>query len=128
MIERRNPLPAGRYWLDVPAAKLEELQGFFAANASRVHVESTEQDDGVTWMLFTVSEALPWFAVNFGYPTVAGANVHSKADVVQTPDLPPGPAETAQGLLDQAGNAVHLIGIGFAVLIGLKILEAVKRK
>jgi len=128
-LERRNPLPVGRYWVDATAPKAVELTGYFAANASRIHVEVTEgAGDDVVFFIFSVSQPVPWFAENFGFPTVAGAGVHSKADAVQSPDLPPSAAETAEGLLHKAGAAVELVGIGIGLLIILKVLEAARKK
>ena len=127
-LERRNPLPVGRYWIDVAAGKALELDGFFKSHAARVHVENTEESGEVTFYIFSVSEPVPWFAVNFGFPTVAGPNIHSKADAVQSPDLPPSTAETAEGLLKKAGSLLELAAWGVGILIGIKILEAAKRK
>lgn len=126
-LERRNPVPVGRYWLDVPASKVEDFNGFLKSNSERIHVENTEGTD-VVFYIFSVSEPVQWFAANFGFPEIAGANVQSKADAVQTPDLPPSAADTAEGLLNKAGKLVEFVGIGLGLLLALKLLEATRKK
>jgi hypothetical protein len=130
-LERRNPLPTGRYWIDATSAKAPELEGYFQSNSARIHVETTEgagETEGTIFYIFSVLAPVPWFATNFGFPTVAGPEIKSKSDTATVPDLPPDAAETGQRLLAKAGTVVELVGLGIGVLIGLKLLEAFRSK
>lgn len=83
-LERKNPLPIGRYWVDVPEANLPEFQAWLAERPTQIHVEATDQAlADLTWYLFAVSSPVPWFGP--GTPTIAESWVHSREDTVQRP-------------------------------------------
>jgi hypothetical protein len=113
-LERKNPLPIGRYWVDVPDADLSKFQQWIAERPSQVHVGSTKRietdnsgwqmwwpdaEQAVTWYLFTVLSPVPWFGP--GYPTIADANIQTADDTVQKP--PPQPSMIDQ-LLGASGQ------------------------
>jgi len=95
MQKQTDPLPVGRYSLDVadfPEGHIDEWHGFVHANASKLKVTENEEHDaegGVPKRLFTIFEVTePVFfpAQNFGFPTIAPANVKSESDTIQAPD------------------------------------------
>lgn len=83
-LERRNPLPPGRYWLDAFPPHLEELQAWVAANRGAVRVAATEHYDakpastfGWTaalperqWTLFDVTTPVEFPNLSLGYPEI----------------------------------------------------------
>lgn len=97
---RTNPLPPGRYWLDVSdtpkAATVDEWNDWHEANASKVSVETTEETPAEhgnprrLFVIFKVSSPVFFPAGNFGFPQVAGPNVHSEQDVFGAPEPDPG--------------------------------------
>jgi hypothetical protein len=105
-LERKNPLPVGRYWVDVPSGDLPAFQQWLAERPSQIHVDGTAErlsynwlnnlggafGANVTWYVFKVLSPVPWFGP--GYPTIATADIVSIDDTVQRP--PPEP-----GFLDQ---------------------------
>lgn len=120
-LERRNPLPAGRYWIDVVSTKAEEFTGYLVAMGDRVHVEGTEAGEPL-WFLFTVKAPVPWFPINFGYPTIAPPTIKSKADTVSRPDLPKDGVDQIDDALGGVGGAAkHLIEV-CAVIGGALLL------
>jgi len=115
-LERRTPLPVGRYWLDVPANKTGDFNGYLAASTDRVKVETTEgEGEGGTFYIFRVLQPVPWFAVNFGFPNTAGPEVKSRADTIQAPDLP-------KDGLDQVGDALEGVGKTGKVIVSVALV------
>ena len=87
VLERRNPLPAGRYWKDIFEADAEAFGEWLKDNHETVKVRTTEHIDGDPprdWLLFEVTAPTMWDGP--GYPDIATANVHTSADTVQRPD------------------------------------------
>jgi hypothetical protein len=108
-LERRSPLPVGRYWVDIPASKTAEFAGYLAGN-DRVRVEVTEGGgDGGTFFVFRVLAPVPWFAANFGFPNTAGPEIKSRADTVQAPDLPLDGTDAIDAALHSGGALGGLI-------------------
>lgn len=121
-LERRNPLPAGRYWIDVVSAKQDEFTGYLAAMGDRVHVEATEAGEPL-WFLFQVKTPIPWFPINFGFPTIAPASIKSKADTVSRPDLPKdGADQIDDAVKGLAGSGSRLLEVG-ALIAGAILLS-----
>jgi hypothetical protein len=121
-LERRSPLPVGRYWVDVPSSKSADFEGYLQANAARIHVEGTEAGEPL-WFLFSVSEPVPWFAVNFGYPTIAAADVKSKADTAERPDLPKDGSDQVSDALESVGSLGQSIIVAAAIGGALVLLS-----
>lgn len=115
---RQSPLPVGRYWVDIPASKQAEFDGYLQGN-ERIRVEVTEGggDEG-TFYVFRVLQPVPWFAVNFGFPNTAGPEVKSRADTVQAPDLP-------KDGVDQIDDALHSGGALGGLVMGLAMVAGV---
>lgn len=131
--ERRNPLPVGRYWVDVfdlvstaPATKGQNEQTAFRAwlrrNAATVKVERTQSFDtepARDFYIFKVVASTPWEGP--GFPTIAPSGVQSSDDTVTK--LPP-----EKDPLDKLGDALSVpspssfalilaVGLGGLVLV-----------
>jgi hypothetical protein len=142
MIEHRNPLPAGRYWVDVTAttevrgtdpdvnASLpprDQMSQWFSVHKSTLRPVSTvdhaDAEPPRAWYLFDVLAPTPW--VGIGLPSAAG-NVKSEADTTNRPDPSPdlldAIASPLSGLASSAGRA--LAG-GVIVLAAVATLVAV---
>ena len=125
MIERRNPLPVGRYWIDVstdPVATGTWL-GFLDAAKGFVHVENTESDPDFAFSIFTTTKELVWPS-GIGQPTIAPASVKSRADTITRPDYEPDVTDqipTARKILAGAGNVVTLLVVGIGVVLLVKV-------
>lgn len=127
-LERRNPLPPGRYWLDVhgPRSDAEGPQrdrnvhfGIWKSrNSDAVHVEKTQsfpdEDPPRNFVIFRTIKEIPWgpeMADVLGFPTIATDDVQSSDDTVQRP--PP----EAPDLADQLKTIVlwtagAVVGVG----------------
>lgn len=126
-VQRANPLPAGRYWVDVFATDSPDFSSWLAANRSTVSIVSTEHFDANAggpardWVLFQVSAPTPWSGP--GFPTIADASVTSSSDTAQRPDPAPDPTTTLADAIDRQARSWGtgtLIGIG--VGLGLVLL------
>jgi hypothetical protein len=109
--EKRQPLPPGRYWIDVIGPdKTARFASTLALGAAHgiTNVEASESwtpgilEDGEpqTWFLFTVNQTdflgrkvagLEFDTKEFGFPTIATAEIQAKDDTVQKP---PDPTDT----------------------------------
>jgi len=124
-LERRSPLPKGRYWADMFVQpdfdQVAAMNEWLTANRGVVRLESSQSFDSDpprTWYLFEVTGGpggtfLPEW-VGIGFPTIATADVHSSDDTVQKPDPEGGPAW---------GFGLILVGAG---LLALALRDVVK--
>ena len=115
VVERRQPLPPGRYWVTVTSSdsapdRMTHFLQWTASNAQTVIVDKTESAglkvNGL-FCIFTVLQPTAWDAQQFGYPNVAGPEIQTSDDTVQRPPVP-----TAGGMISD------LIGDFFASPIG----------
>lgn len=127
-VETRNPLPAGRYWIDVSKepVPLGTWQGFLSAFAEFVHVDTTEEDEDFAFSIFTTSKALVW-PEGIGYPTIAGADIKSRADTVQRPDPEPDLIDqipTVKQIVSGVGDTVKLVAVVVGIIVAVKFLSS----
>jgi len=124
MIQRADPIPPGRYWLNFKnsgmdgGAQSAAWVAWVRTNPETVRVESTQEGDadGFSFVVFTVlSPTSRWPTQplkNFlGFPSVAGSKVSGPDDVIQSP-APPPPADAPGGVIDQVTGALKVIGYG----------------
>lgn len=103
-LERRSPLPVGRYWVDVPRDRFEAFNRWLSMHATAVKVQATEartdpmdepfgpgEIPPVTWFLFRVLQPVAWEGP--GFPSIATDDVHSAEDTADRPDPEPDVAE-----------------------------------
>lgn len=127
---RTNPLPVGRYWLDVFGDNRDKMASWVTSGGSSVQVQDTESFDENSggpardFYIFKVLAPLAWDAVTFGYPTVADSSVNSSDDTVQKPAV-----ESTQDILQAAGDTVTKIAFWGAIIVGgvlvLKTVDAI---
>lgn len=87
--ERRSPIPAGRYWLDLSAAGAERFAQWRDMFSGYVKVETVQRNDesGREFVIFEVLLPTDRWPDSFGlgFPSVAPPNVRTLADVLATP-------------------------------------------
>lgn len=126
---RQNPLPAGRYWIDVFGDNRDKMSSWVTTQVGAVKVQDTESFDETSdfpardFYIFQVVSPAPWDAVTFGYPTLADSAVQSSDDTVQKPTV-----ESTSDILQGAADTVTKIAFWSAVVIGgvlvLKTVDA----
>lgn len=131
VVERRQPLPAGRYWITVISSdsapnRMSNFLQWCDANKARVTVEKSEPvindtNNGV-FRIFRLSKPTKFDTAQFGFPNVAGPEINTSDDTVQRPP-PPTPASTLQDLL---GNLTLPGSVGQWAFIGLVAFLALK--
>jgi hypothetical protein len=117
-LERRDPLPPGRYWIDTFDEKIDVFESW--ASSSGAVVDQREQFAGPrsstslpekkgVWFLFHTSSPASFPQKDLGFPTIADSNVKTKADTVQRPETP-----TAFGMLSDffSGDVAPLLVVG----------------
>lgn len=105
-IERRDPVPAGRYWIYIDEKESSRWQAWVKAQQGKVAVIATEAQQSMAtwlpaifvtrwdldiikstvgyWLLFDVKEPVPW--VGLGLPTsVIDPHVHSSSEIMTAP-------------------------------------------
>lgn len=138
-VERRRPLPAGRYWIDItpkdrkawdiwrdgmkdiPSVTIEKTEHFEAGESGWNPFgegdlpEYPERD----FVIFSLSSPnLAWEAAGLKSPTIAPAEIQGSADTVNRP--PPEPSAT-----EQIASAVGSFGTAAKVGIGIAAAAAV---
>lgn len=130
-LERRNPLPAGVYWIDVANVKAAGLHAWRQANKATVRVAKTRVDSdlGFTWLLFEVSAPTPWSDARvYGYPNIAEQGIKTEFQPAFTP---------SKNVLDQLADATPSAGVmgklfwlaafgvgAFALIEALKVIKS----
>jgi len=93
-LERGNPLPVGRYWIDILQKYVPDFNDFLSRVGRSIHVEQTKEHlnasgGGVTSFLFTNTNPLvPWDNTKFGYPNI-GTGITDLDQTGQVPDPAP---------------------------------------
>lgn len=128
-LERRRPLPAGRYWIDVLASDLELWTVWSSVMMKLDHLKviTTESYDAVggaearDFIIFeTSAETIGW-PEKLGSPTIAAKNVTSSADVTNKPDAPLDVTDQVAASLDSMKTGAKA-AIGVGVAIGVVVL------
>ena len=119
-VEKRNPLPLGRYWVDIRQQYLPEFQALLGQVGRGIFVIQTkEREDPFTTggrntgYLFDVRDPLiPWDATKYGYPTIATGIT----DLDQTGQVPaPEPLLPSLGSFEGAGTALLILAALWAL-------------
>lgn len=129
-IERRDPLPVGRYWIYVLEDELDGWDEWAREHSTSVRVVATERkkklpefrpaifstrpdlsiilDEAGAWILFDVLSPTPW--VGFGLPTiVTDMSITQSSQVEQAPDPVPDD-QLAKDVWDEVKGLVLLAG------------------
>ena len=149
-----NPLPDGRYWVELSSPEREKFDTWRADNSGQVKVETTESDEETSppwsFYIFTVKGMTPvpggtgsifipvtWPANDFGFPSLAPDNVKSRDDVIQHPDLPKSGTDQLGDLLGGKGeggllggleSGLKIAGYGLGAYVLVKIFGALRGK
>lgn len=115
-LERRNPLPLGRYWVDIQRKYVPDFDNFLRIVGRGIFVRQTKEREDPhttgganTGYLFDVLDPLiPWDSTRYGYPTIA-TNI---TDLDQTGQVP-----TAEPLIPANWGE----GLGPAILLALAV-------
>lgn len=83
MLERRNPLPPGRYWTIVPEANEQAWTAWVKRTRPKMYIEVLEPREGGAFYLFVVKEPVTWEGP--GLPTIAEPGVDGSEDVEKFP-------------------------------------------
>ena len=128
-LERRSPLPVGRYWVtafgDHEAVLAAYLNTQVVAGLVKVtvteHIDETSDHPGGSFFVFIVGkpDAVPWNATLFGYPNLAGKDIKSLADTVDRPDLP---TDGLDDLGDFVKKAAAAVGGVVEVVVGVVVV------
>lgn len=127
-LERKNPLPIGRYWVDVFEKQFAAFDAWLEKNRDKTDVITQENFEGGglpfdrkndfpprRWYLFEVLEPVRWEGP--GLPTIATPNVKNSQDTekptdeIVPPVFPDGPGGTAESLLGK-------VALGAGVVLG----------
>ena len=132
-LEKREPLPVGRYWVDAFGDDaVDALTAWTARNAGNINVEQEQRSPGEAgpftnpvpsmFLLWEVKKPTPW-GLKFSWPTRAGADVKSQTDTVQRPEPEHIPTleETAKHVMFTAA-VFGIVAIGM-VWAGRKMLS-----
>lgn len=118
-LERRNPLPAGRYWIDIFTSGQLAWQFWVMYAYPHLHIEKTEHYEGDfslgyesrDWILFTTDAPLTWdleLSKKIGWPNTAPKSIQTSDDTVNKPD-----PESLFG--DGPGLKIAIAGVGIVV-------------
>ena len=137
---KQNPLPPGRYWIDVFPDGIPAWVGWSGGNLATVSVEKTEFYKGTSkirealgwiypwvpgtdpvipdraWIIFNVSSPTLWdenVSSAIGWPNTAPKNVNTSDDTVQKPE--------PKGLFDGLSPGVK-IALGGTTLLAAAVL------
>jgi hypothetical protein len=121
-LERRNPLPAGFYSVDLPNNLVPEFTRWRSGRSS-VKVLKTNDDGEFSWILFSVSSPTQW----------GDARVLGFPDISKPTDEKPQAFEPSKDILDQiaetlpspaqAAEAIYMVGF-----IGIGLVAYLYRK
>jgi hypothetical protein len=116
-VERRNPLPRGWYWYDVPTERESTFLDWRAANRGSVLVRKTTTDDAVepptTWFLFEVVSPVQWNLQ--GFPEIAKGGANTELD-----DVIPDSHTKEPTSLDKLFKAVFWVGVGIMGIVAVR--------
>jgi hypothetical protein len=124
---RKQPLPVGRFWInvidDAPGGthtnRIANWEAWAAANPQRVAIDKREATDaGATWYLFRVLKPIKFDQIQFGFPNDAGGDVNTAADTSQRPPVPT-VTSMLQDFLDGLTSGLTSSGFGRVAMIGL---------
>lgn len=146
-----NPLPDGRYWVELSSPAREKFDSWRTANSGQVKVETTESDEEASppwsFYIFNVKGMTPvpggtgsifipitWPASDFGFPSLAPDTIKSREDVIQHPDLPKSGTDQLSDALGTGGlmgglqSGLKIAGYGLGAYVLVKIFGALRGK
>jgi hypothetical protein len=140
MLERRNPVPPGRYWLDVFPPNIATVTAWTRGNKT-VRVVSSEFFDTTPprqWLMFDITEPTQFDQLTFGFPTVVkqassvakdGKPIDTKVKTsADTADLGKDASifdelSRGLGLSPELAALVPLVALGIAALVVTSVIN-----
>jgi hypothetical protein len=126
-IERRNPLPVGKYWVDVFEPHIPDFRMWLDKHEDSIKIEKQENfpfADGPypphNWYLFSVLSETPWEGP--GFPDIATEERESKDTADRGPAEKSG-LESIEETVEKAGNFLIIGALVGAAYVGYKILK-----
>lgn len=123
-VERRDPVPPGRYWVWLMPEDTARWTSWTRAHAGKVSTRVTEGDpDSGYHVVFDVIAPVPW--VGFGFPTIVeSGTLPTTSQTVQAPAPEPGFAERLErGLNEGFAQVKTVVLIGAGIWILSKVLS-----
>lgn len=123
MIERRNPLPPGRYWIDVFDPHRRNFRDWLEKNSVTVE-QSKEYETSTplgTWYLFSTTEPIQWEGP--GFPTIADQSVQSHDDTADKAPPEKEGLEKIEEMVENAGSFLTLAAMAGGAFILYKIIK-----
>lgn len=145
-LERRNPLPPGRYWMNLIGEQSPEftagVKGLNESHPGLVKVlttshhnedETGNKEEPYDWVLFTVGgNGAVWDQEKIGIPNIAGPEITQESDTIQRP-------APEKDVLDKIGDALPTVGgfthtlvniatAGVALFLLIQILKSSKKR
>lgn len=109
-VERRNPLPKGSYWIDIPPEDQKAFDAWRRNASVKTRATQRNSDDGWTWYRFDVTAPVAWGG--WGFPTISDPNVDDERDVKQLPPPEPDWTDRLEGAISSAGTKTFVtIGV-----------------
>jgi hypothetical protein len=122
VLERRNPIPAGRYWIAaIGNGAIDKLNQWLVVNKDTLRLRTSEFDPGeagpftdptpTEFVIFEILSPTPANGLP-AYPNIATPDVQTMADTVQRPE-----PEKMPGLLDVLETPFEGVGIVLALWV-----------
>lgn len=136
-IERRRPLPVGRYWVDVfepNRVKWEAWRNSFvsAGKAAIDHTESFPEVDGAPahdFIIFRVLTPTVWPDADMGFGVnVAPDEIQSSDDTVSKPDVPSGTEQLEAFGRDLSKAIGSVLAVVAGAVVTIALVSAWPRK
>lgn len=142
-IERRDPLPPGRYWVFLYLAELETWQAWVSRNFPRVTVRASELQtvtpDNPLWgvtpsgaiikdpagevVLFDVAEPVPWIGI--GFPTIVKQTGQTPEAIRQAMTEVASTPEPAEGVIAKTMRELGgVIFMGGALYLAVMLIHS----
>lgn len=138
-LERRRPLPAGRYWLDVVPGNRTQWDLWLAGmrNVPSVTIEHTEHFEAVSgvlgvpdspardFVIFSLtSPNVAWEVAGLPSPTIAPETVQSASD---TADVPPPEPDALDRLRSASADIGTVAKVGVGVVVVAVVVAILRR-
>lgn len=126
-IERKNPLPVGKYWVDVFDPHINDFKDWLDKNKDSVIIDKQEyyiaRDNYPqrNWYLFHNTAPVDWQGP--GFPTIAEQETHTSEDTAQKPPPEPSGVEVIEDAFSKAGNILTLAGLAVGGILLYKVFS-----
>lgn len=120
---RKNPMPAGRYWIDITAASRDIWDLFVKKNADIITIEKDEPDTwlpgfkSVWFVVFTLKDKTIW-PRGVGFPDTMETWQKERTDVHQRGPIPT-PGDVWDDITHTAAEKAQEVLTGAAILAAI---------